>query len=234
MNIRLLDYKADDVACQGYLVEPEGGGRRPGVLVAHEAPGIGESTQRRARMLAELGFVALIADVYGARGKIEQGPSFPQMESLLADRFLLRRRAQAALKALAALPNVDADRLVAVGYCFGGATVLELARSGTSLRGVVSFHGALHTPTPAQQGVVRTPILICTGAEDPLVPPEHRRAAEEEFTAAGADWQMVVYSGAKHSFTNPLMPQLEGFGYQEAADRRSWQAMQDFFAEVLA
>lgn len=231
-----LDYKDGDLDCQGYLASPEGDGKRPGVLLVHEAPGLAEGPKLRARMLAdELGYVVLAADMYGGGAPPVMGPeAMARMMPLLEDRPKLRQRARAALDALMALPKVDTSRVVAIGYCFGGSTVLELARAGTPIKGVVSFHGGLKTSAPASAGAVKAKVLICTGSEDPTVPLEDRNAAQAEFTAAGADWQMIVYSGAKHAFTNPQAPPIEGFGYQEAADLRSWRHMKDFFGEVLA
>jgi dienelactone hydrolase len=236
MKTRELDYKDGDLACRGFLAEPEGEGRRPAILVVHEAPGLTEHPKRRARMLAdELGFVALAADMYGGGAPPIMGPgTMERMQPLLEDRQTLRRRALAGIEALKALPNVDPDRIAAIGYCFGGSTVLELARGGVSLRGVSSFHGGLKTPTPAAEGAVKTPVLICTGSEDPTIPLEDRNAAQAEFTRGGADWQMIVYSGAKHAFTNAECPDIPGFGYDPKNDRRSWEHLKDFFAEILA
>jgi dienelactone hydrolase len=235
MKTRELDYADGDLACRGFLAEPEGEGRRPGILVVHEAPGLTEAPKRRAKMLAEeLGFVALAADMYGGGALPQTPPSMDRMLTLLNDRPALRKRALAGIAALKALPNVDPSRIAAIGYCFGGTTVLELARVGVELNGVASFHGGLKTPNPAEEGAVKMPVLICTGSEDPTIPLEDRNAAEAEFTRGGADWQMIVYSGAKHAFTNLQCPDIPGFGYDERADRRSWEHLKDFFAEILA
>jgi dienelactone hydrolase len=206
------------------------------VVVFHAAPGLGDEPKRRTRMPAEeLGYVALAADVYGGGQAPAVGPAaMARMQPLIQDRAELRRRAVAALDALKALPNVDETRVAAIGYCFGGSTVIEMARGGTDLNGVVSFHGGLKTNAPAEPGAIKAKMLILTGEKDPTIPLEDRNAAQEEFSRGGADWQMIVYSGALHSFTNPDTPPMEGFAYHEAADRRSWQHMKDFFAEVLA
>lgn len=235
MTTRELEYRGGDVDCRGVLAEPAGEGRRPAVLVVHEAPGLTDHPRRRVQMLADLGYVALAADMFGGGSPPIMGPGVGErMGPLLQDRATLRARALGALEVLKGLPNVDTDRIAAIGYCFGGTTVIELARAGTQLNGVVSFHGGLKTPMPAEEGAIRTKMLLCTGAEDPSIPLEDRNAVQDEFTRGGADWQMIVYSGAKHSFTNKDAPPLPGFGYHPDADRRSWQAMQDFFAEIFA
>lgn len=187
-------------------------------------------------MLAELGYVALAADIFGERHIPADPPeAFGIIGDFLADRPRLRARAAAAVSALKAQAICD-GRIAAIGYCFGGSTVLELARAGNSdVLGVVSFHGGLETPTPAEKDVVTAKILVCHGAEDSLVPPEHLVAFLAEMAAAGADCQTIAYTGAKHSFTNPeakgeLMPTII---YHERTDHRSWAAMQAFFAADL-
>lgn len=211
-------------------------GKRPGVLVVHEAWGLGEHAMERARKLAGLGYVALAADLYGGRQFVT---GLDEMRTLVGDlrtnRQKLRTRARAAVTALAALPQVDPTRLGAIGFCFGGTTVLELARDGADVRGVVCFHGGLETTMPAKPGEVKAKVLVCTGADDPIIPQEHIAAFQEEMRKAGADWQVVTYGNAGHSFTNPaadgsLAPH---FIYNAAADQRSWTAMQSFLAEIL-
>ncbi|HVA81810.1 MAG TPA: dienelactone hydrolase family protein, partial [Candidatus Binataceae bacterium] len=146
-----------------------------------------------------------------------------------------RRRVRAGLDALAAQPDVNPRQLGAIGYCFGGLTVLELARSGAPLRGVVSFHGLLETRTPEDARNIKGKILVCTGAEDPLVPPAQVEAFAQEMRQAGVDWQVIIYGGAKHAFTNRDADQIPmpGFGYHKAADQRSWNAMRSFFSEAF-
>lgn len=221
----------------GYVARPEGThGPRPGALVVHEAPGLAEHPKLRARMLAELGYVALAADMYGD-GKVFQGPdAFAAMGKLRDDADALRARVRAGLNALAELDGVDPERLIAVGYCFGGMSVIELARSGAAVRAVVSFHGLLQTSRPAAPGAVGASILVCTGSEDPLVPLEDVAAFQKEMTGAKADWQVVTFGGAKHAFTNREAgrannPALE---WQAAADRRSWAYAAAFLADSLA
>ncbi|MGE5145131.1 MAG: dienelactone hydrolase family protein [Candidatus Eiseniibacteriota bacterium] len=222
---------------RGYLARPDGAGPRPGIVVFHEAPGLNDNVVRRANMLAELGFVALGADMYGGGTVAKDGDEAMRLMGTLRENTeLLRGRARAALDALAAQPGVDQKRLAATGYCFGGYTALELARSGAPLAGVVSFHGLLATQKPAASGAVKGKILVCTGAADPLVPADQVIAFEKEMTAAAVDWQVITYSGAKHAFTNRASDALNrpGFGYQEAADRRSWAAMRAHFGEIFA
>lgn len=233
MKIEALNYSDGTTNFIGYLADPEGSGRRPGILVVHEAPGLNDHPKRRARMLAELGYVALAADLYG-NGKIAKPEETQQMMGALReDPARLRRHARAGLDALAKLPQVDDKRLGAMGYCFGGLTVLELARTGAPLAGVVSFHGILSTKNPEEAKNVKGKILVCTGADDPLVPPEQVAAFQKEMTAAQVDWQVVTYGGAKHAFTNPDANRPPALQYNAAADARSWDAMQTFWFEVF-
>jgi dienelactone hydrolase len=234
MKIETLSYSDGQTTFLGYLADPEGSGRRPGVIVAHEAPGLNDHPKRRARMLAELGYVALAADLYG-NGRVAQKPEESQqlMAPLREDIPRLRRHARAALDALGKLPQVDDKRLGAMGYCFGGLTVLELARTGAPLAGIVSFHGILGTKTPEDAKNIHGRILVCTGADDPLVPPDQVAGFEREMTAAGVDWQVITYGGAKHAFTNPDANRPPVLAYNAAADARSWDAMQSFWFELF-
>jgi dienelactone hydrolase len=234
MKIETLSYSDGETNFLGYLADPEGSGRRPGVLIAHEAPGLNDHPKRRARMLAELGYVALAADLYG-NGRVAQKPEESQqlMAPLREDIPRLRRHTRAALDALGKLPQVDAKRLGAMGYCFGGLAVLELARTGAPLAGVVSFHGILGTKTPEDAKSIKSKILVCTGADDPLVPPEQVAGFAQEMTAAGIDWQVVTYGGAKHAFTNPDANRPPVLQYNAMADARSWDAMQGFWFEIF-
>jgi dienelactone hydrolase len=235
-------YQDGEEICRGMIAVPDearyGPGPFPGVVAVHEAWGLGQQVQRRIEMLAELGYVALAADIFGDRHIPAAPPeAFEIIGRWLGDRPALRRRAGAAVSALQTHAKCD-GRVAAIGYCFGGSTVLELARSGNpDVLGVVSFHGALDTPAPAEAGKVTAKILACHGAEDPLVPHEQLNGFLAEMAAAGADCQTIAYTGAMHSFTNPeargeLMP---GIIYHARTDARSWAAMQDFFSrEVFA
>ncbi|MBF6571558.1 MAG: dienelactone hydrolase family protein [Candidatus Binataceae bacterium] len=236
MKTQTLEYRHDGVACQGYLAVPEVAEPRPGVLIIHEAPGLDDHPKMRARMIAELGYVALAADLYGGGKVAGSGPeALSMMDELRADHPRLLSRIRASLDVLAAQPGVNRQQLAAMGYCFGGFCVLELARSGAPVKGVASFHGLLQTPNPAVAGKVKARILVCTGAEDPLVPADHVLAFEQEMSRAGVDWQVIAYSGAKHAFTNRAADQIPmpGFGYSPSADQRSWNAMQSFYSELF-
>lgn len=231
-----FDYRDGGTPFRGYLARPDAPGQRPGILVVHDAPGLGDYIRRRTDMLAALGFVALAADLYGS-GKLASGAetAIAWMQALQADPDLHRRRLATSLDALASLPFVDPTKIAAIGYCAGGQGVLELARSGAAIAGVVSFHGLLDTPRPAEPGAIGCRVLACTGAADPLVPPEQVAAFEREMARAGADWQLVTYGGAQHAFTNPAADAVgyPGLAYDERADRRSWRAMQAFLAEIF-
>jgi dienelactone hydrolase len=234
MKIETLTYSSGETKFHGYLADPEGSGRRPGVLVAHEAPGLNDHPKRRARMLAELGYVALAVDMYGNGRVAGKGEDAQQlMAPLREDVPRLRRHVRAGLDALAALPNVDPKRLGAMGYCFGGLAVLELARMGAPLAGVVSFHGILATKTPEDAKNITAKVLVCTGAEDPLVPPEQVAAFSVEMTKGGVDWLVITYGGAKHAFTNPEANRPPVLQYDDAADARSWEAMRSHWFELF-
>jgi dienelactone hydrolase len=232
-----LDYAADGATLRGYLAFEENAGRRPGVLVFHEGLGLGDFAMEKARQLASLGYVALAADMFGER---RQARNLQEVATLVgalrAEPERLRARGLAALSKLAGLPQVDAMRLAAIGFCFGGSVVLELARSGVDLKAVVSFHGVLATKQPAEEGQVKASILVLTGAEDPLAPPDQVAAFEEEMRAAKvADWQVVSYGNTLHGFTNPAADGsiMRTARYHAQSDRRSWAAMKALFDEVL-
>ena len=238
IKTEVLNYTVDGTVMRGYLACPDGlTGRRPGVLVVHEWMGLNDYARRRAEQLAAMGYVALAADMYG-EGKVakdteEAGKLAGALRA--GDRALLRKRAAAALAALKSSPHTDPDRLAAIGYCFGGTPVLELARSGADLRGVVSFHGGLDTPNPGDTRHVKAAILVCHGADDPFNPKAVVDAFQNEMRQSGADWQMVFYGGAVHSFTNPDSgnDKSKGVAYDPKADRRSWDLMRAFLAELF-
>ncbi len=231
-------YKSGHVEAHSYLAYDDArGGRRPGILVVPEWWGLVDYPKMRARMLARLGYVTLAVDVYGDGKTAATSDQAAALSRALeqGDRGELRARLAAALAELRHNPRVDPDRVAAIGYCFGGLSVLELARSGADLKGVVSFHGPLDASTPARRGQVKAQILVCTGADDPYVPPAKVQAFEQEMRNAGADFEINIYSGAKHSFTNPAADQWHSpaLAYNREADHRSWQAMRDFFAEIF-
>jgi dienelactone hydrolase len=237
VHTETVTYKAGDTVCEGFLAYDDAiPGKRPGVLVVHEWLGLNDYAKKRAEMLAGMGYVAFACDMYG-KGVRGAGPQDgPKLSApLKEDRKLMRARATAGLEVLRKHPKVDPTKLAAIGYCFGGTTVLELARAGTDLRGVVAFHAGLGTSMPAQRGQVKAKILACHGGDDPHVPPAEVQAFEDEMQKAGAAWQLNTYGNAVHSFTNPGANDKEhGVQYSADADRRSWQAMKDFFAELFA
>jgi dienelactone hydrolase len=237
MQTRDIDYAADGVTLRGYLAFEDSAGPRPGVLVFHEGVGLGDFAMERARRLASLGYVALAADMFGERRQATNLQEVATMVGgLRAEPQRLRARGQAALTTLAGLPQVDASRLAAIGFCFGGSVVLELARAGAELKAVVSFHGVLGTQLPAAVGRVKASVLVLTGAEDPLAPPDQVVAFEQEMRAAGvADWQVVSYGNTLHGFANPAADgsMMRTALYHAQSDRRSWAAMQALFNEVL-
>ncbi len=232
-----VTYEHDGVTLEGYLAHDDATGeRRPGVLVVHQWMGLSDNERMRAEMLAELGYVALAVDIYG-QGIRPQNTDQAREQAMkyYGDRALYRGRLAAGLTELTAHRLVDAARTAAIGYCFGGAGVLELARSGADVRGVVSFHGNLDTTMPAEKREIRASVLVCHGAVDPYVPAEQLLAFLEEMEAAEVDYQLMMYGGAVHAFTQKGAGDdpSGGAAYQATADRRSWRLMQDFFAEVL-
>jgi len=238
MKTEDIDYADGALRLRGFLAYDETiAGKRPGVVVVHEAWGLGEHVIERAKMLAGLGYVAFAADMYGDR---RQATSLPDAMQLIGDMRTdpakLRARGAAAVAVLAALPQVDASRLAGIGFCFGGTSVLELARSGADLAGVVSFHGGLETAAPAAAGAVKARVLVCTGADDPMIPSAQVTGFEDEMRRAGADWQVIRYGGTVHSFTNPAADGsiIPGVLYNARTDRRSWTAMRAFFDEIFA
>ena len=236
-DLETVEYKDGDVTLKGYLAYDDAKpGKRPGVLVIHEWWGLNEYAKSRAEQLAKLGYVAFAADMYGdgfvTTSAEEAGKHAGQFKE---DRVAGRRRIRAGLAVLQQQKLVDAHRIAAIGYCFGGTSVLELARSGADVAGVVSFHGGLATPLPAKAGEVKAKVLVCHGADDAFESPAEIAAFQQEMREAGADWRMIYYGGALHSFTNPQSGKfgIPGVAYNEKADRRSWADMQQFFAEIF-
>jgi dienelactone hydrolase len=238
IRTEVVTYYQGDVKLVGYLAYDETvKGPCPAVLVIHEWWGVNDYVKKRADQLASLGYIAFAADIYG-NGTVAADP---QEAGALAgkfrngDRKLLRERANAGLQVLLNHPLADKQRIVAIGYCFGGTTVLELARSGAPLAGVVSFHGGLDTPNPADAKNIKARVLVLHGADDPNVPAAQVAAFAEEMRTAKVDWQMIAYGGAVHSFSNPASGSdpSKGVAYNEKADKRSWEHMKVFFAEIF-
>lgn len=235
---RDVEYKEGAAVLEGYVAYDDASqGRRPGVLVVHEWTGLGRYAKKRAEQLAGLGYVAFAADIYGQGIRPDNPKDAGAQASIYKnDRNLMRRRVLAGLEELKKQPLVDASRLAAIGYCFGGTAVLELARTGADLRGVVSFHGGLDMPNPEDTKKIKAKVLILHGADDPYAPVSQLSAFEEQLKAARVDWQVHLYGGAVHSFTNPDSGNdpLKGAAYNESADRRSWEAMKAFFKEIFS
>lgn len=231
-----VEYKQGGAVLEGYLAYDDStAGRRPGVLVVHQWLGLTGYEKHRAQQLASLGYVAFCADIYG-KGVRPQNVADAGAEATKykTDRQLLRARVNAGLDVLKKNELVDPQRVAAIGYCFGGTAVIELARSGAELAGVASFHGGLDSPAPADGKNIKCKMLVLAGADDPFQKPEDLAAFEGEMRDAKVDWQITFYGGAVHAFTQPD-PGFSNPGakYNEKADRRSWQAMKDFFSEIF-
>ena len=228
VKTELITYKDGSAELEGFLAYDDAVKTpRPGILVVHDWTGLQEYTKTRTTQLAELGYVAFAADIYGKGIR----PTDPKECGVQAGTYkndlpLLRRRVLLGLEELKKQPGVDAKKLGAIGYCFGGTSVLELARSGADVRGVVTFHGGLSTTLPAEAGKIKARLLICHGGADDYVNKEVP-AFKAEMEKAKADMKFVAYEGAQHGFTKP------GPAYQEKADKESWAAMKKFFVEVL-
>lgn len=241
VQTKVIEYKDGDVTLEGYLawddarVKP--GVSAPGVLIVHQWLGLTQNEKMRAGMLAELGYVAFACDIYGKTARPKDRSEAPQFAGKYkGDRQLFRRRLNLGLSELLKQTGVDAKRVAAIGYCFGGTGVLELARSGAQVQGVVSFHGGLDSPTPADGKNVKSKVLVLHGADDPFVPQKDIEAFVKELNEGKVDWQMVSYSGAVHAFTQKEAgnDNSRGAAYNENADRRSWVAMKAFFEELFA
>lgn len=217
--------------------DPASTNRRPGVLVIPNVLGQKEADNVKAEQLAALGYVGFAIDVYGQGKRTTRESPNPAiyMNELGADRELLRDRLHGSLAELKRLPQVDAGRTAAIGFCFGGKCVLDLARSGADLQGVVSFHGVYDRPSYETVTPIKPKVLVCHGWEDPIAPPEATVALAQELTEAGADWQIHAYGHTGHAFTDRSATMVERkLFYQPDADRRSWKATVDFLAELFS
>lgn len=239
MHTEILAYEADGLRMESHLfVDPApGGGRRPGVLVFPEAFGLGHHAKERARRLAGLGYVTLACDLYGeGRFMTDREEMMAEFGPLRTAPERIRARARGGLDALLARTEVDPARIASIGYCFGGTMSLELARGGAPIAGVVGFHSGLATERPQDAKDIRARILVLIGADDPGITPDQRAAFEAEMRAGKVDWQMKLYGGVVHSFTNKDADALgmpDFARYDAVADRRSWDEMIGFFDEIF-
>jgi dienelactone hydrolase len=232
-----VEYRDGDILLEGYLVYDDAiGGKRPGVVVVHEWWGLNDYIQRRAREVAELGYIAFAIDMYGKGVRAQDSQKAGELSgSITKDPKLLRSRAAAGLDILKNHELTDAGKIAAIGYCFGGKTVLELARSGAELTGVASFHGSLDTQNPDDAKNIKGSVLVLHGGDDTFISDKQVSAFQDEMRKAGVDWQMNIYGNAVHSFTNPDADNLniKGIRYNKKADMRSWEALKIFFKEIF-
>jgi dienelactone hydrolase len=237
VKTKIVEYRQGATILEGYLAwDDANSAKRPGVLIVHEWTGINDHMKQRAEMLAKLGYVAFAADIYGKGIRPVAQPEAAKTAGIYKDdRPLLRARVRAGLVELKKQKFVDPQRIAAIGYCFGGTAVLELARDGADIQGVVTFHGGLSTPTPQDAKNIKAKVLALHGADDPFVKADEVAAFQDEMRKGGVDWQFISYGNAVHSFTNKEAgsDNSKGAAYNEKADRRSWEAMKAFFAEIF-
>lgn len=238
VKTKVVEYKDGDTVLEGFVAwdSAAAGKSTPGVLVVHQWMGLTDYEKGRCKQLAELGYVAFALDIYGKGTRPANVQEAGKQSGVYKkDRDLYRRRLNLGLAQLCTLENVAKNRIAAIGYCFGGTGAIELARSGADIQGVVSFHGGLDSPAPSDGKKIKAKLLICHGADDPFVPAADIAAFQAELNAAKVDWQMINYSGAVHSFTQPMAgnDNSRGAAYNELADKRSWIAMRDFFEELF-
>ncbi len=237
IHTETLDYEADGKTFEAFLAyDKSQTKKRPCVLIAHAWAGRGDFVCDKAKKIAELGYVGVAMDVYG-KGIFGNGPetNMKLMKPLMDDRMLLQKRLLAALNAAKKIAVVDADKMAAMGYCFGGLCVLDMARSGADLKGVVSFHGLLSNDPKLPKQKILAKVLALHGHDDPMVPPDAVLAFEKEMTQAKVDWQVHVYGNTVHAFTNPEANDPSfGTVYKATADKRSWISARNFFEEIFA
>jgi dienelactone hydrolase len=236
-KIEPVEYKQGDTVLDGYIAYDAGAKSvRPGVVIVHDWMGVSDYVKMRAEQIVKLGYVAFVADIYGKGVRPKDSQEASQLAGKFrSDRPLLRARAQAAMDELKKRSFVDPNRVGAIGYCFGGGTVLELARSGANLAGVISFHGNLDTPNPDDAKNIKGKVLVLHGADDPYVTAQVVQAFQEEMRKAKADWEFVAYGGAVHAFTQKAAGDdpTKGAAYNASADLRSYARMVTFFQEIF-
>jgi dienelactone hydrolase len=235
-----IDYRVEGTTMKGYMAYDDAiEGQQPGILVVHEWWGLNDYARKRARMLAKLGYTAFALDMYGDGRQAQHPDDAKKFSGEVVNNLPMEKaRFTAALDVLRTDKTVDPQRIAAIGYCFGGGVVLQMARSGVDLAGVASFHGMLGTATPAQAGAVKAKILVMTGADDPFVPAAQVAQFKQEMDAAHVDYKVIAYPGAKHAFTNPGADKYGKefklpLAYNKAADQASWQEMQEFFQQLF-
>ncbi len=231
-----VTYLDGDVLLEAFFAFDDAfSGRCPAVLINHAWGGRDEFVAEKAKKLAGLGYVGFALDMYG-KGVLGASPeeNARLMQPFMADRALLQKRIKAAVAAVKLMPWVDDSKIAAIGFCFGGLCVLDLARTGEDIKGVVSFHGLLGEPDNIRDKKIKAKVLALHGHDDPMVPPEQVLAFEREMTVAGADWQLLTFGHTMHAFTNPVANNPDfGTVYQPDADRRGWVAMQNFLTEIF-
>lgn len=236
VKTEMVEYQFGGKTFEGYLAYDDSSNeKRPGVLVVHEWTGLNDYAKSRANQLAGMGYVAFAVDMYGKGVRPAPGEEAKMSGALKGNPPEIRGRAAAGLEVIRKNPRVDGSKVAIIGYCFGGTTALELARSGADVAGAVSFHGALVTPAAAKAGEVKAKILVCHGADDPFVPMKDVEGFVEEMRQAKANYQVNMYADAVHTFTNPAAKgsTAKGVAYNEQADRRSWEDMKRFFDEIF-
>lgn len=237
VQTKKITYKDGDVECHGLLAWDDAvQGQRPGVLVVHEWWGLNDYARKRAEQLAGLGYVAFAADMYGAGKTVDHPKDAGELAGKVRSNVeAWRKRALAGLETLKAQPQCDKTKVAAIGYCFGGSTVLQLALAGTDLKAVASFHGSLPEPSAAEAKQVKAAILVCHGADDSFIPEKAVKAFREALDKAGVKYDFVAYQGAKHSFTVPDADKhkIDGLKYDKAADEDSWKRLQKLLADKL-
>ena len=231
-----ISYLDGDVVLEGFFAFDDAIlGRKPAVLISHAWGGRDEFVAEKAKKLAELGYVGFALDMYG-KGILGENPeqNMALMQPFIENRVMLQQRIKAALYAVKLLPWVDDSKIAAMGFCFGGLCVLDLARTGVDIKGVVSFHGLFNAPDNIKDPAIKAKVLALHGYDDPMVKPEQLIEFQNEMTKAGADWQVHSYGQTLHAFTNPVANNPDfGTVYNANADKRSWQAMQNFFEEIF-
>ncbi len=237
IHTEAVDYTVDGKACEGYLAYKDNlTSNAPAILVFHEWWGLTPYIRHRVEQLADLGYVAFAADLYG-KGVLATTVKDAQAHAVpfYTDRSLFRRGTEAALEILKKSPHVDTNNIAVIGYCFGGTAALELARDGAPVRGVVTFHGVLTTADPNDGSRIRAKVLVLTGGDDPNVPASQVTAFEDEMRKGHVDWEVVSYGNTVHAFTNPNAGSdpSKGMAYNEESDQRSWIAMKNFFDEIF-